>query len=288
MKSKKRIRLEDIARELNVSAVSVSNALRNKKGVGEELRQRVKAKAEELGYQAAKSAENAAYAVQSPGKTYCIGIMIAEKYMKEFPSFYMDIYKEIVRIFSEHDGLTALEIVGDGQESAKPAGRYFAGIKINAVLFIGEMESTVIREIRRKKKVPAVGIESAPADRTMDSVMLDDFHETRRLTQQLIDAGQREIPFYGDPYSSERMLDRYMGYCSALEANGIRECRNRILPDGGDTGDGMAAVLPGYRRPGSERILAQNGVDLLMKHLQGEETKGRMQTTECRFVETGM
>lgn len=34
MKSKKRIRLEDIARELNVSAVSVSNALRNKKGWG--------------------------------------------------------------------------------------------------------------------------------------------------------------------------------------------------------------------------------------------------------------
>ena len=31
-----------------------------------------------------------------------------------------------------------------------------------------------------------------------------------------------------------------------------------------------------------------SGVDLLMNHLQGEETKGRMQTAECRFVETGM
>ena len=152
MKSKKRIRLEDIARELNVSAVSVSNALRNKKGVGEELRQRVKAKAEELGYQAAKSAENAAYAVQSPGKTYCIGIMIAEKYMKEFPSFYMDIYKEIVRIFSEHDGLTALEIVGDSQESAKPAGRYFAVSKLTRFCLSGRWKAQLSVRYAGKRK----------------------------------------------------------------------------------------------------------------------------------------
>ena len=47
MKHKKEIRMEDIARELNISIVSVSNALKNKKGVGEELRQTVKEKAAE-------------------------------------------------------------------------------------------------------------------------------------------------------------------------------------------------------------------------------------------------
>ena len=47
MKHKKEIRMEDIARELNISIVSVSNALKNKNGVGEELRQSVKEKAAE-------------------------------------------------------------------------------------------------------------------------------------------------------------------------------------------------------------------------------------------------
>lgn len=48
--------MEDIARELNISIVSVSNALKNKKGVGEELRQTVKEKAAEMGYRLPESA----------------------------------------------------------------------------------------------------------------------------------------------------------------------------------------------------------------------------------------
>ena len=51
MDRKKEIRLKDIARELNVSIVSVLNALNGKKGVGDRLRQKVRDKADELGYQ---------------------------------------------------------------------------------------------------------------------------------------------------------------------------------------------------------------------------------------------
>ncbi len=41
MKQKKEIRLEDIAKELNISTVTVSNALSGRKGVSDSLRSTV-------------------------------------------------------------------------------------------------------------------------------------------------------------------------------------------------------------------------------------------------------
>ncbi|WP_304969838.1 helix-turn-helix domain-containing protein, partial [Romboutsia ilealis] len=79
--------MEDIAKELNISIVSVSNALRNKKGVSTELRQRVKETADALGYQIPQVLE------EEEERICCIGIMIAERYIEEPSSFYMNIYK---------------------------------------------------------------------------------------------------------------------------------------------------------------------------------------------------
>ena len=50
MKKMGNVKLKDIAEALNVSTVTVSNALAGRKGVSEEVRSQVVAKAKELGY----------------------------------------------------------------------------------------------------------------------------------------------------------------------------------------------------------------------------------------------
>ena len=57
MKQKKEIRLEDIARKLNISIVTVSNALSGKKGVSDSLRDTIIRTAEELGYDVSRYRE---------------------------------------------------------------------------------------------------------------------------------------------------------------------------------------------------------------------------------------
>ena len=47
--ARKAVRLSDIAEKLGVSTVTVSNALANQRGVSEELRERIKAMATEMG-----------------------------------------------------------------------------------------------------------------------------------------------------------------------------------------------------------------------------------------------
>lgn len=51
MGQKKKVKLENIAEAMGVSIVTVSNALKGKKGVSEELRQKIERTAREMGYQ---------------------------------------------------------------------------------------------------------------------------------------------------------------------------------------------------------------------------------------------
>ncbi len=265
MDRKKEIRLKDIARELNVSIVSVSNALNGKKGVGDRLRQKVRDKADELGYQMPQRLK------ENPEKKirgYSIGIVIAQRCKKGISPFYMNVYKEIVRCISANDGLTVLEFAGSDLKQVHTAGGCFTGVDIDGIIFLGEPGGEVIYEVRSRKKVPAVGIDFYGTDGQMDYIVPDYFHETRRILQQYIDAGHREIAFTGNPYESDKMLDCYMGYCSVLQSNGIKECRIT------EEEENDAAML-NEMRPYScsmERILAQNGVNLLMKRLSGESS----------------
>lgn len=51
MGQKKKVKLEDIAEKLGVSIVTVSNALKGKKGVSREMREKILEAAEKMGYQ---------------------------------------------------------------------------------------------------------------------------------------------------------------------------------------------------------------------------------------------
>mgnify|MGYP000454840716 FL=1 len=110
MGQKKRVKLEDIAQRLNVSIVTVSNALKGKKGVSDEMRDKIVRTAQEMGYQSAVLEKKAC-------SSYIIGVAVAEKYVKEFPSFYMDIYQRIAREAVKKGHLTVLEVVNPEKEN---------------------------------------------------------------------------------------------------------------------------------------------------------------------------
>lgn len=265
MDHRKEIRMRDIARELNISIVSVSNALNGKKGVGEELRQKVKDKAEEMGYVPQRLKQNP----EKEDCVYCIGIVIADRCKEGISSFYMNIYKEIVRCISEHDGLTVLEY-------AKTKGCGFTGVEIDGIIFLGEAGMDFIHNVQSGRNVPAVGIDFYGPDNLMDYVVPDYFYETQCMIQRLIDAGHREITFTKTPYESGKMLDCYMGYCNALQINGIRECRT----ENKETDARLLMERQTYSRS-MERILARNSVELLMKRLGGESGGHSIRMVAC-------
>ena len=63
MAQKKKVRLSDIAAKLNISTVTVSKALADKDGVGEELREKIKSVASQMGYKVKNSGSSKSTAV---------------------------------------------------------------------------------------------------------------------------------------------------------------------------------------------------------------------------------
>lgn len=266
MKQKKEIRMEDIAKELNISIVSVSNALRNKKGVSTELRQRVKETADALGYQIPQALE------EEEERICCIGIMIAERYIEEPSSFYMDIYKHIARLISEKNGLTFLAVISEDEEARKMKRSYYKDAAVDGIIFIGRINTDFIREVVEELEVPSVGIDFYDLDVQIDYIIPDHFRGTQHITQQLIDAGHRDIAFLGDPYSGENRMDQYMGYCKALWLNGLREYKDQIIPPEEEAGSEIVLPQPG-KLPTAIIISDESYTESLLKALGNKGLK---------------
>ena len=82
------IRMSDIARELGVSVVTVSNALNDRGGVSEDVRKKIKERASELGYRpsAPRTPRKTIPEVQQQGGS--IGILTSERFANVRGTFY--------------------------------------------------------------------------------------------------------------------------------------------------------------------------------------------------------
>ena len=101
---RKEVRLADIAKQLGVSVVTVSNALAGQKGVSEELRTKIKQVAAEMGYQVRGTAV-------SSKKILNVGVIIGEKYLGPYPSYYWKVYQELSLIAGLHNCVILFEVL---------------------------------------------------------------------------------------------------------------------------------------------------------------------------------
>lgn len=93
----KDVTLADIASAVGVSTVAVSKALSGKPGVSEELRDRIKAVADEMGYVAKAAVKT------STSLTGNIGVVIPENYYGDAGTFYGRLYEQVVRALYQND-----------------------------------------------------------------------------------------------------------------------------------------------------------------------------------------
>lgn len=245
MGQKKEVKLEDIATELGVSVVSVFNALKGKKGVSENLRLRIHKKAAELGYQLPKEEKKKEQA------SYRIGVLVAERYVKEYPSFYMDVYKCIAQETAKKGSITVLEVVDAQKESLQQESAIFDEVNIDGILILGEMKHRYLKHVRMRCTLPVLCVDFYNADDGMDYIVTDSYKGIQLVTKHLIDAGHREIGFVGNPWATGSIMDRYMGYCKALMAEGIEERAEWVIHDRNSDGYGyvidfeLPETLPG-------------------------------------------
>lgn len=232
MGQKKKVKLENIAEAMGVSIVTVSNALKGKKGVSEELRQKIERTAREMGYQTSHREKRKNH------DSYIIGVVVAERYVKEFPSFYMEVYKNISQEAMKKESLTVLEVATQEKENLKVQFSAFQECEVAGVILIGEMKKEYIEAVRQEyRDVPVICVDYYDVYEDMDYIVTDGFDGMEQMTRMMIKEGIRDLAFVGTVNATKNITDRYLGYCKALDRAGIEEAKLNIIPDRDEQGE---------------------------------------------------
>lgn len=209
-----KIKMDDLARKLDLSVAAVSMALNNKKGVSEETRERVMRAAEEMGYKrkaASKPIED----------------VTQKKYL------------QLIRL--KKHGLVAAdtaffsEVVDGIDEAAKKAGYqllisnlYINDIKQNSfvsedydhadgvIVFATELDSEDVSFLHDLKKRIVI-LDSYFVDQGWDTILMNNYEAAFQAIQYFYKKGHRRIGYLRSNTPIYNFQKRYLGYMESME-----------------------------------------------------------------------
>lgn len=222
--ARKSVRLSDIAEKLGVSTVTVSNALANQRGVSEELRERIKAMAAEMGYQAPGS--------QAASKTAVnIGVLVQERYLGNGSSFYWRLYQELAIACAAHNCLLAFCVLKPSEEKNIEIPVMVSDHRIDGLIVMGEVSRAYLRKLEKESGMPMVFLDFYAAEFDVDCVISNNFYGMYTATRHLIKKGHKKIAYVGSIKSNSSIVDRYFGYLKAIRQYDIEEREDWIIED---------------------------------------------------------
>jgi LacI family transcriptional regulator len=208
------VRLKDIARDLNVSVMTVSKVVRGCADVGAETRSRVLARIKELNYQPNWVARSLA-----ARRTFIIGLIV--------PDLMHSFFAEIAKGVSSTIRPLGYDVVicnseEDGEFEASEVDRLLAR-QVDGLLIASAQPPQHVELFERieARGVPYVLIDRRFADSHAPYVGADDEAIGSMATQHLIDRGSRRIAHIAGPALTPG-TGRLKGYRDALTAAGIQ------------------------------------------------------------------
>lgn len=236
MEQKKKVTLSDIAKKLNVSTVTVSKAVSDKEGVGEDLRKQIKQLAEEMGYKT-KS--------QTTEKTITgnIGIVIPSRFFSQSYSFYWYLFNYLSSELLNRNYYCIMELLTDEDEKNCNIPRMILDKKIDGIILLGQTSTNYIEKLNSNFE-NFILLDFYTNDTNIDSVINDNYHNSYLLTNYVINQGHKKLQFVGDITATTSIKDRYMGFLKALIENNIDYSNIPIISDRDKTGSSIPIELP--------------------------------------------
>ncbi|MBR6156957.1 MAG: LacI family DNA-binding transcriptional regulator [Lachnospiraceae bacterium] len=231
MRPPKEVKLKDVADALGVSVVSVSNALRGRKGVSEELRTRICECAQRLGLdtEAYRAETKTAAEGQAPNHPVTIGVLVSVRYIAVGTSFYWEMYLKTANAASARGCLTALDIVED--DSDTPLPQMIRNHEVDGVIVIGPMREHYLQKLLAAADCPVVFMDEQVSDPRYSSVLSGNYYGMYRSVRELVRAGHKKIGFVGELSVSRNIIDRYYGYKKCMRENDLKIEQRWLLTD---------------------------------------------------------
>ena len=203
----------EIARELGISATTVSRALSGKGRVSPETRERIMDYAGRLGYESAGAG--------SPLERRCtnnLALVIPSHFVRLDLPFLRKCMGAVCRMAAQRE-YDVLMCYAD-EKNTEQLCRQLAAHKVDGVILSRTLTEDPCLELVRQYGVPYVAI-GRLADRTALQVDNDQVEAARELTHILLQMGIRRIAYLGNRYKYTVNVDRMLGFRQALEEHGM-------------------------------------------------------------------
>lgn len=229
--------MRDIAAQMGVSVVTVSKALTDREGVSDEVRQRIKKKAQEMGYHYQVTGKKI-----PEGQNGTIGVLIAAHFFED-DSFYNKLYKNLTLELNKNGFYSVLEIVSDSQEREGRLPDILEHKRVDGLVIMGQLRTAMLLQIK-KTGIPCVLLDFYDEGAGMDCIISDGVYGSYCLTEYLIRQGHQDIMFVGNIYATSSILDRYVGYYKSMIQHGLPCGLERVISDRDEKGKFIEYELP--------------------------------------------
>ncbi|WP_379136150.1 LacI family DNA-binding transcriptional regulator [Paenibacillus sp. sgz500958] len=219
----KKITMQVIADYLGVSKFVVSKALAGKDGVNETTRERVIQAASQLGYFTQKNAyvHNIKHKQGPEGsdrKKQSVLVLMPNIRAQTQDSLYWGKIVDGIAFALDQEGLGMVII------SEHRADNFVNILNPNGILGlvgVGQISTSLLLEVHRIG-LPMVLIDHEDQLIPSDTVFANNVDSMFRLTQHLMGSGHSQLHFIGNIKYSRSFRDRWIGFRSALEENGLK------------------------------------------------------------------
>lgn len=209
-----KITIHDIARELNITASTVSRALNNHPGISTATKDSVLKTAGKLNYR-----HNRVASSLRSGRTKILGVLIPSAEI----NFFGSVVHGIEKIANENGYSVLLYQSNEDPEYERKGVETFLRSRVEGVLASIAKETVNLEHFNeiKKRNIPLVLFDRANDDMGVSSVVIDDYKGAFRATEHLISQGYKRIAHIAGQQHVSIWHQRLLGYADALRRNGF-------------------------------------------------------------------
>jgi LacI family transcriptional regulator len=225
------IRQSDIAKELNISRVTVSKALRNHPDISRSMKKKIIETAGKMGY-----VPNLIARQLNSRRTFTIGIVVPDLEN----SFFSYIVDSMVDYATGHNYYVILTVSREKESIEKQNIENLIGMRVDGLLVCLSQETTDRNVFTKvgKMNIPLVFFDRAFENMKFSRVVFDDKPGAVNSLNRIIREGYTKIANFSGYLKTNIGKERLEGFIETLAKNKIPICKEWIIERGFELNDG--------------------------------------------------
>jgi len=236
MSKKERATIHDIARKLNITASTVSRALKDHPRISAETKRAVQKTAQKLNYQ-----PNHIAAALRKGRSNIIGIIV--------PTVDRTFFSSVMRGIEEIANLSKYNVLicqtYDNYEKEISTVEALLNTRVDGIIASYAKETTNFDHFLKVKErgIPLILFDRSNDELEVSHVVIDDFLGAYKATEHLIQQGSKRIAHFTSLRKISIYKERLRGYREALLDHGIPYDESLVIESNLQLEDGRQSML---------------------------------------------